>query len=94
MKVTRALKNRINAELTRFCSKWRTVEEWRELLDSLYDNYGLTFLLTGYPRSEVGSKYWSVPYEINDDTAENSVIVVSMYESSRTDKKEYNMYVS
>lgn len=97
MKIDRILKDKINRDLAKFCSKWRTSKEWRDLLGDLYDKYGMEFLITGYPhRAETGSKSWSVYFDIDGERVENALLVVSMYESSYdySDKKEYNMYIS
>lgn len=93
MKIKPSLRKKINKVLAEF-SGWRTPREFANLSERLYREFGMEFLITGYPHHiESNSKSWNVEYTIDGEEVEDSYLVVSIYEG-KYEKDEYTLYVS
>lgn len=93
MEIKPSLRKKINKVLAEF-SGWRTPREFANLSERLYGEFGMEFLITGYPHHiEPNSKSWNVEYTIDGEEVEDSYLVVSIFEG-KYEKDEYTLYVS
>ena len=88
---------KIRKELNKICQKYsgyHLPEEIRPMWDE-FEKMGIEVLITGYPDNTApGAKSWTVPFQYNGETVDNSRFVYSVYEGSNSLKNDYNMYFS
>ena len=88
-----SLKRRLNKICQKY-SGYHLPEEIRPMWDE-FMNLGIEVLISGYPTDQApGAKSWTVPFEYNGETVDNSRFVYSVYEGSNSLKNDYNMYFS
>jgi hypothetical protein len=87
----------LRKKLNNICQKYsgfHLPEEIRPMWDE-FENLGIIVSISGYPTDRApGSKGWTVPFEYNGETVDNSRFVYSVYEGSNSLKNDYNMYFS
>lgn len=87
----------LKRQLNKICQKYsgyHLPEEIRPMWDE-FMNLGIEVLISGYPTDQApGAKSWTVPFEYNGETVDNSRFVYSVYEGSNSLKNDYNMYFS
>lgn len=88
----------LRKKLNNLCYKYsgfKLPQEVAPLWDELYD-LGIEVLIQGPPQDVAadGAKSWTVPFQYNGETVDNSRFVYSVYEGSNSLKNDYNMYFS
>lgn len=87
------LRRKLNNICNRY-SGYHLPEEVAPMWDEFYD-LGIEVLISGYPDATApGAKSWTVPFQYNGETVDNSRFVYSVYEGSTSLKNDYNMYFS
>lgn len=89
--------SKFKKQLNKICAKysgWKLPQEIAPMWEEL-SALGIDVLITGAPSSKApGSKSWTVTFEYNGETVDNSRFVYDVYEGSNSLKNEYNMYFS